>query len=251
MNALAATSGDTVASVQLRTTGAAPVAVVSAAPIPRSRLVGADRPVPLIDGRHVRYINLDNAASTPALRSVVDTIEEFLPYYSGVHRGTGYKSRLSTAVFEQAREIVGQFVGADPDRDVVVFKKNTTDAINKVAHTLRLDPDAVVVTTGLEHHSNELPWRARTHIARVALDRDGSLDIDHLDRLLREHAGRSALLAVSGASNVTGIVQPIHELAAKIHAVGGRILAATVYGQPEGIRPPPAPPARSQSRRPP
>jgi selenocysteine lyase/cysteine desulfurase len=230
VNALAATSGDTVASEPVRTNGAAPVAVVSAAPIPRSRLVGADRPVPLLDGRHVRYINLDNAASTPALRSVVDTIEEFLPYYSGVHRGTGYKSRLSTAVFEQAREIVGpreivgQFVGADPDRDVVVFTKNTTEAINKVAHTLRLDRDAVVVTTGLEHHSNELPWRSRTHIERVAVCSDGALDIEHVELLLRKHAGRCPLLAVSGASNVTGVVQPIHELAAKVHAVGGRIL---------------------------
>ena len=141
--------------------------------------------MPLLDGRHVRYVNLDNAASTPALRSVVDTIEEFLPYYSGVHRGTGYKSRLSTAVFEQAREIVGRFVGADPDRDVVVFTKNTTEAINKVAHTLRLHPDAVVLTTALEHHSNELPWRSRTHIERVVVGRDGALDIDHLDQLLR------------------------------------------------------------------
>jgi selenocysteine lyase/cysteine desulfurase len=224
VNELAATSGATVAFAPGHTNGTAPDAVVSAAPIPRSRLVGADRPVPLLDGRHVRYINLDNAASTPALRSVVDTVEEFLPYYSGVHRGTGYKSRLSTAVFEQAREIVGQFVGADPDRDVVVFTKNTTEAINKIAHALRLDPDAVVVTTGLEHHSNELPWRARTRIERVAVDRDGALDVDHLDRLLHEHAGRCALLAVSGASNVTGVVQPIHELAAKVHAVGGRIL---------------------------
>ncbi len=224
MSELAATVDDRVVLQPGRPIGVASVAVVSAPPIPRCRLVGADRPVPLLDGRHVRYINLDNAASTPALRSVVETIEEFLPYYSGVHRGTGYKSRLSTAVFEQAREIVGQFVGADPDRDIVVFTKNTTEAINKVAHALRLHPDAVVVTTCLEHHSNELPWRSRTHIERVAVDRDGALDIDHLDRLLREHAGRCALLAVSGASNVTGVVQPIHELAAKVHAVGGRIL---------------------------
>ena len=91
-------------------------------------------------GGSCRYVNLDNAASTPALRSVVDTVEEFLPYYSGVHRGTGYKSRLSTATFEQAREIVGQFVGADPERDVVVFTKNTTEAINKVARALRSIP---------------------------------------------------------------------------------------------------------------
>ena len=68
----------------------------STAPVARDALVGIDQPVPLLDGRFVPYVNLDNAASTPAFRSVVDAIDEFLPFYSGVHRGTGYKSRLST-----------------------------------------------------------------------------------------------------------------------------------------------------------
>jgi selenocysteine lyase/cysteine desulfurase len=58
----------------------------------------------------------------------------------------------------------------------------------------------------------------------VGLTRDGALDLDHLDRLLAQHAGRIALLAVSGASNVTGVVPPVHELAARVHAAGGRIL---------------------------
>ena len=68
----------------------------SVSPLCRQELVGIDQPVPLLDGRFVPYVNLDNAASTPALRAVVETIDEFLPFYSGVHRGTGYKSRLST-----------------------------------------------------------------------------------------------------------------------------------------------------------
>ena len=59
--------------------------------------VGVDEPVPLLDGRTVPYVNLDNAASTPPFVAVLETIERFLPYYSGVHRGTGYKSRVSTA----------------------------------------------------------------------------------------------------------------------------------------------------------
>ena len=105
----------------------------SAAPVARDALVGIDQPVPLLDGRFAPYVNLDNAASTPPFRSVVDAIDQFLPFYSGVHRGTGYKSRLSTATFERARGLVGEFLGADPERDVVVFTKHTTEAINKLA----------------------------------------------------------------------------------------------------------------------
>lgn len=194
------------------------------APVARDALIGGDLPVPLLDGTSVPYVNLDNAASTPALRSVARAVDEFLPFYSGVHRGTGYRSRLSTAAFERARELVGVFVGADAERDVVVFTKNTTESINKLARSLVIEPDAVVLTTILEHHSNDLPWRSVAPTVHVAVRADGTLDIDDLDRLLAQYAGRFALLAVSGASNVTGVVQPIHLLAEKVHAVGGRIL---------------------------
>jgi selenocysteine lyase/cysteine desulfurase len=202
--------------------GSAPPASTPA--VTRDELIGTDQLVPLVDGSFVPYVNLDNAASTPALRSVVEAIEGLLPFYSGVHRGTGYKSRLSTLTFERAREMVGEFVGADPERDVVVFTKNTTEAINKLARALAVEPGSVVLTTRLEHHSNDLPWRARVRTVQVAARPDGTLDLDDLDRRLAEYAGRVALLAVAGASNVTGVVQPVHELAEKVHAVGGRIL---------------------------
>ena len=135
---------------------------------------------------------------------MIDAVDQFLPFYSGVHRGTGYKSRLSTDTFERARELVGEFLGADPERDVVVFTKNTTEAINKLARALPVEADSVVLTTMLEHHSNDLPWRARVRTVHVGVCPDGTLDVDDLDRRLTEHAGRVALLAVSGASNVTG-----------------------------------------------
>ena len=125
----------------------------------RGRIVGLERTVPLLDGRQVPYVNLDNAASTPPLRDVLDALERFLPYYSSVHRGTGFKSRLSTAAYDRAHEIVGRFVGADLTNNTVIFGKNTTEAINKLAHRFPWEPGDVVLTTRLEHHSNDLPWR--------------------------------------------------------------------------------------------
>ena len=105
-----------------------------------------------------------------------------------------------------------------------MFTKNTTEAINKLARALPVETDSVVLTTMLEHHSNDLPWRARLRTVHVGVCPDGTLDVDDLDRRLTEHAGRIALLAVSGASNVTGVVQPVHQLAERVHAAGGRIL---------------------------
>ncbi len=195
-------------------------------PIPRDEVVGYDELAPVLAGGRVPYVNLDNAATTPALRPVADAVTAFLPLYSSVHRGTGYKSRVSTAAYERARDVVGAFVGADAERDAVVFGRHTTDAVNLLAGSLAIEPDAVVLTTRLEHHSNDLPWRGRLGARAVAVGArpDGTLDDDDLDRLLARHAGRVALLAVTGASNVTGVVPPVHDLAARVHAAGGRIL---------------------------
>ncbi len=90
----------------------------------RDRIVGLDEEVPLLDARMVPYINLDNAASTPPLREVVDAVQDFLRHYSSVHRGTGFKSRLSTAVYDEAHDTIAQFVGADTRTNTVIFVKN-------------------------------------------------------------------------------------------------------------------------------
>lgn len=190
----------------------------------RDRMLGLDERVPLLDGRLVPYVNLDNAASTPPLLDVMEAVQRFMPYYSSVHRGTGFKSRLSTVAYDQAHEIIGRFVGADLETNTVIFGKNSTEALNKLSYRLPLAPDSVILSTQLEHHSNDLPWRARTNVVHVAATTDGRLDEDDFDHQLARYAGRVALVAVTGASNVTGFIQPIHRLARKAHAAGARIL---------------------------
>ena len=190
----------------------------------RTRIVGIDERVPLLDGSLATYVNLDNAASTPALTDVLDAVDRFMPYYSSVHRGTGFKSRLSTLAYDQAHEIIAEFVGANPHTNTVIFGKNTTEAINKLSFRLPAKPGSVVITTQLEHHSNDLPWRARFPVEHVRALPDGRLDEDDFDRLLAQHAGNIALVTVTGASNVSGFLQPIHRLARKAHAADAQIL---------------------------
>jgi cysteine desulfurase / selenocysteine lyase len=198
----------------------------------RDRVVGIDRPVPLLDGSQVTYVNLDNAASTPALQDVADAVNRFLPYYASVHRGTGFKSRLSTVAYDQAHQIIGRFVNADLNINTVIFGKNTTEAINKLSYRLAMPPGAVVITTQMEHHSNDLPWRRRAEVVHVCATLEGRLDEDDFDQKLAQYAGRIGLVTVSGASNVTGFIQPIHRLARKVHAAGARILVDTAQLAP-------------------
>ncbi len=191
----------------------------------RSLFVGLDVLCPLLDGIHRGYTNLDNAASTPPLKAVQQAVDDFLVYYSSVHRGTGFKSQLSTYAYEQARQIVMKFVGADPATHTCIFGKNTTEAINKLARRLHFDGQRqLVLTTAMEHHSNDLPWRAATQVIHVQLTDEGQLDETDFDAQLAKYANRVALVSVTGASNVTGFLNPIHRLAEKAHAVGAMIV---------------------------
>jgi len=190
----------------------------------RKRIVGLDQQVPLLDGRLVRYINLDNAASTPPLQDVLDAIQRFLPYYASVHRGAGFKSRVSTTAYDLAHRTMACFVGAEPGTSAVIFGKNATEAINKLAFRYPLARRSIILSTMMEHHSNDLPWRGRATVVRAKVTRDGRLDEEDFDRLLDAYGDRVKLVTVSGASNVTGFVQPIHRLARKAHAVGAKIL---------------------------
>ena len=190
----------------------------------RSQIVGIETRVPVLDGSLRQYINFDNAASTPALRPVLDSVTKFLEWYSSVHRGAGFKSQVATHAYEEAHKRVASFVGADPERNTVIFGKNTTEAINKLSRRIPLKDDSVVISTLLEHHSNDLPWRQQTHVEHVLVHDDGELDLDDLQGKLNKYGDRVALVAVSGASNVTGCLTPIHEIADQAHKVSAPIL---------------------------
>jgi len=190
----------------------------------REQIVGIDARVPLLNGAHRQYVNFDNAASTPALRPVYDKVNEFMTWYSSIHRGTGFKSQIATEAYELAHDIVGCFLGANLETNTIIFGKNTTEAINKLARRFPLESDDVVLCSLMEHHSNDLPWRQQARMYHVGVNDDGTLDEDEFDRLLRQHAGKVKLVAVSGASNVTGCLNPIHHLAEKAHAAGAKML---------------------------
>lgn len=192
----------------------------------RRLYAGLDVETPLLDGSCRVYINLDNAASTPAFLSVERAVSDFMRYYSSVHRGTGFKSQLCTHIFEEARASVLAFLGADPAEYVCIFGKNTTEMINRLARRLRLDDrrDLIAVST-MEHHSNDLPWRGVGSVVHIGVDENGRLDQADYHRILTEMGERIALVAVTGASNVTGYLNPIHEMAAEAHAVGALFAA--------------------------
>lgn len=186
----------------------------------RKLVVGVDELVTLLDGSTHEYINFDNASSTPFLRSVLQRVNDFAPMYASVGRGSGHKSHVSTEAFESARASIGKFVGASRDTHTVILGKNTTEALNKLAHCLQLSEDDVILTSLMEHHSNDLPWRQTATAYHIGLTEDGSLDMAHLSELLDKHGSRVRLVTITGASNVTGCINPIYEIAEVVHAAG-------------------------------
>ena len=179
-------------------------------------LLGSDVEVPCSDGTQRRYINLDYAASTPVMAAVWDAVEAFVPFYSSVHRGTGAKSRISTEAYERARDAVRRFVGAPNGTAVLV--RNTTEAINVLAKAL--PPGATVLSTPVEHHANMLPWR--DHDLRLLPFPDTPAQLlEDLERELK--TTRTHMVAVTGASNVTGEVWPLVAIADLAHRHGAQL----------------------------
>jgi selenocysteine lyase/cysteine desulfurase len=164
---------------------------------------------------------MDAAASTGALPRVADRVQEFLPWYSSVHRGAGHKSQASTRAYENARSAALAFAGRTPGAgdDVAIFCRNTTEALNILAHRLRLAPFDVVVTTVAEHHANLLPWRRKAACRHVECGADGTFAAADVEAAL-DQLPWPRLLAITGASNITGWMPPLDEIIAAAHERG-------------------------------
>lgn len=190
----------------------------------RKIVCGIDKVIPLLDGSKTQYVFFDNAASTPSLTEVNNTISEFTDWYSAVHRAAGFKSLVSTKAYDDAHEIIGKFVNADLEKNIVILVKNSTEAINKIASRLNLTKDDVVITTWMEHHSNDLPYRKYAKVEYIDINSDGSLNEEDYKAKLEKFKGKVKLVAVTGASNITGICNPIHKFAEIAHSYGVKIL---------------------------
>ncbi|NJP68793.1 aminotransferase class V-fold PLP-dependent enzyme [Streptomyces spiramenti] len=186
--------------------------VPPACPPPPLAVLGDDVRAPLTGGGDVPYAALDLAASAPAARAVWEEVADYLPLYGSVHRGAGHLSRLSTDLFERDRRTVAEFLGCRPD-DQVVFTRSTTDSLNLLAAALPADCTVLVFET--EHHAALLPWEHHGHrVVTLPAPASPADAVAVAAAALRElPVGRPALLCVTGASNVTGELWPVAELA--------------------------------------
>ncbi|GLY06680.1 MULTISPECIES: aminotransferase class V-fold PLP-dependent enzyme [Actinoplanes] len=185
--------------------------------MPLLDVIGEDLKVALPSGELTRFVHLDYAASAPCVRAAADAVQDLLPRYGSVHRGTGVRSQASTLAYELARDVVAEFVGARPG-DTVIFTRNTTDALNLLARALPAGTTTLQFSG--EHHANLLPW---PNPVRLPTPSSPAEAVTLLTAALATVTG-PAVLTVTGASNVTGEVWPVRELADVAHAHGVRVV---------------------------
>ncbi|MFW9831642.1 MAG: aminotransferase class V-fold PLP-dependent enzyme [Candidatus Thorarchaeota archaeon] len=192
----------------------------------RQTLVGRDIRVPTLNGPKP-YINLDNGASTPT----------FMPIWEAARQVLRAANFDHNEIIYEAKKICSEFLEAPLEKYDVIFVSNTTEAINLVAQNLRLESnngvEPVVVTTLLEHNSNELPWRyfANASVIQIPVDVEGFLDLNKLKRLLCEYNEqhryankRIQIVAMCGASNVLGAVNDLERISQIVHQYGAHLL---------------------------
>lgn len=168
-----------------------------------------------------KYVNLDNAASTPTFQPIIDAIDRFLLLKHDMQRKT-----LNTAA-----KMVEEFFHIDRHSHSILYGRNTSEMINLFARHLDVSEHDVIISTDAEHNSNELPWRYVKGIVRkrILVNRHGALDLWHLEHELKElksnveNNKRRILVAISGASNVLGNVNDIYRIAQIVHSYNGQI----------------------------
>lgn len=177
-----------------------------------------------INGKPLVY--LDNAATVQKPQAVLDASQR---YYSeinaNIHRGVHYLSRKATEAHEAARTSIAKFLNAPHEREII-FTAGTTDGINLVADTLglsgKISSGDRILISGLEHHSNIVPWQMLCQRTGASLDvipitDSGEWDLTDIDTLLTE---KTKLVAVNQVSNALGTINPIDTLIAKAKKVG-------------------------------
>ncbi|HUA95340.1 MAG TPA: SufS family cysteine desulfurase [Acidimicrobiales bacterium] len=181
-----------------------------------------------VHGRPIVY--LDSAATALQPRHVLNAMEQYYEAtHANVHRGVYATAEEATHRYEDARTVVGRFIGApDPAREVV-FTKNATESLNLVAHSWarsNLQRGDAVLLTEMEHHANIVPWltlaeERGVELRYLPIDDAGRLDLSDLDRML----DGVRLVGVTAMSNVLGTINPLADIAAAAHAAGAVVVA--------------------------
>ncbi len=174
-------------------------------------------------------VYLDSASSALQPHAVINAMARYYETtHANVHRGVYATAEEATRLYEQARVVVGRFIGAPAPADEIVFSKNTTESINLVAHTwarTNLKAGDRILLTEMEHHANIVPWlmlaeEVGLELRYIPVDGEGRLDLSDLTTLV---AGVK-LVGVSAMSNVLGTINPIAEIAGVAHSAGALVL---------------------------
>jgi len=199
----------------------------------KNDFIGLDTVYTLADGRKTSRIYLDSTASTLMMGSVHDMMEEFLDHYANSHSILHFSAKITTNQYNWAHQRVLSFLGADPDKYTCFFTgSGTTSGINRLARVLRdyrKERDVVLISI-MEHHSNDLPHRKHAgKVIHISLENQenghpGSLDLAKLEKTLIKFQNRVNYVSITGVSNVTGIINPIHDIAEIAHNYGALIL---------------------------
>ena len=182
------------------------------------KVVGIDDIIKLRNGKKMRVILLNNAATTPPFEITLKTVNDYLQTYGALHRGAGPHANLTFQKTEEALVVLRKFLNVS-DKQTLLFTQNTSAAINLFIRLLRLKEDDVIITSIIEHTSNNLPWLFNTKAKTIFVNAfdDGSLDYDDLEKKVKEYGSKLKLIAITGASNLTGYIPDIPRIAKLAH----------------------------------
>lgn len=190
----------------------------------RDLFIGLDSKFEVLSGEMITSINFDNAATTPVFRCVMEKILQTSETYGSIGRGLGHKSEYTTKLYEEAREYILKHFNAPKERYTAIFVANTTEGINKVSNVLAGNKEDIVLTTRMEHHSNDLPWRKNFDVDYVDVDSLGRIKIEDIEEKLINAKGKIKYVAITGASNVTGYVNDICKISNLVHKYNAKII---------------------------
>lgn len=198
----------------------------------QNSFIGQQTQYPLVDGSIGPRRYFDSAASTLMMRPAFEVAQQFLEHYSSTHSELHFSARGANRAFDWAHQRVLDFVSADSNTYSSYFAgSGATAGFNRIASELSaLRPERdIVIASEMEHHSNDLPHRQHnSEVIHLPLMGEGSncggIDIEVAREIIETHGERINYLAITAASNVTGAITPIHELAKIAHSVGAFIV---------------------------
>jgi len=198
----------------------------------RRDFIGLDTEYVLATGQTSRRIYLDSTASTLMMKTAYKAVEKYYQHYANTHSLLHFSAKISTQEYHWAHERILSFLGADPQHYTCFFTgSGSTAGINRIARVFRdYRPDRGTAFVSLmEHHSNDLPHRKHArkvvHIPfEMSSGNPGCIDLETLEMELERNKDSASYVAVTGVSNVTGIINPVYDIAELAHKYGAFIL---------------------------